>query len=200
MKDVTNANFGLLIAYLLPGFVTLWGISSYSATVRSWLNGPSEGSPTVGGFLYVTLAAVAAGLFVSTIRWVVVDTLHHRTGISEAQWDFTALNKSLPAFELVIANHYRYYQFAANMLVATGFAFISSAWAHPPHGGRAVVYVGLFVFVESVLWIGSRDSLQKYYARAEAVMGRHGTTGETDLQPRVTKLPRTRLPIEGPLR
>jgi hypothetical protein len=26
MKDITSANFGLLIAYLLPGFAALWGI------------------------------------------------------------------------------------------------------------------------------------------------------------------------------
>ena len=34
MKDVTSANFGLLIAFVLPGFILLWGIKPYSATIE----------------------------------------------------------------------------------------------------------------------------------------------------------------------
>ena len=64
MKEVSPGNFGLLIAFLLPGFIVLWGLSYFSATVRLWLAGSGQ-SPTVGGFMFVTLASVAAGVTVS---------------------------------------------------------------------------------------------------------------------------------------
>lgn len=30
MREVTNANFGILVAYLLPGFVALYGLGQPS--------------------------------------------------------------------------------------------------------------------------------------------------------------------------
>ncbi len=68
MSELSEKNFGLLIAYVLPGFVTLWGISHFSPTVESWIASSQHGAPTVGGFLYVTLASLAAGLTVSEAR------------------------------------------------------------------------------------------------------------------------------------
>ena len=80
MKDVSPGNFGVLIAFVLPGFVVLWGVSYFSATVRLWLSGAGT-TPTIGGFMFGTLASVAAGVTVSTVRWLVIDKIHHWTGI-----------------------------------------------------------------------------------------------------------------------
>ena len=65
MTDVSGRNFGLLIAYVLPGFVSLCGMAELSPNMKSWLvtGSMTNGvAPTVGGFLYLTLASVAAGL------------------------------------------------------------------------------------------------------------------------------------------
>src|SRR5689334_12909624 len=131
MNDVTSSNFGLLIAYILPGSVALWGIGELWPTAHAWFGDSSTQSPTVGGFLYVTLAAVGLGLFVSTIRWATVDWIHHRTGIEHPRWDFSSLNSRLPAFELLVASHYRYYQFYANTFVAVGLSFAAMFLAAP---------------------------------------------------------------------
>src|SRR5258708_7235024 len=80
LKEPSVTNFGLLIAFLLPGFVALWGISYVSEPVRSWFGSTPDYAPSVGGFLYVTLASIVAGLTVSTVRWIVIDTVHHVTG------------------------------------------------------------------------------------------------------------------------
>ena len=61
MTEVSATNFGLLIAYRVPGFTALWGTSYFSETVRHWLSGSGATTPTVGGFMYITLASVAAG-------------------------------------------------------------------------------------------------------------------------------------------
>jgi len=109
VNDVTAGNFGLLVAYLLPGFVSLLGLAAYSETVRTWLTAGAATGPTVGGFLYLTLASITTGLLVSTVRWALLDSLHHATGVRRPEWDFGNLSKRLPAFELLVESHYRYY-------------------------------------------------------------------------------------------
>ncbi|MDB5343252.1 MAG: hypothetical protein JWP89_1629 [Schlesneria sp.] len=170
MQDVTRDNFGLLIAYILPGFVVLWGVCTFSATVRGWVGVSSAQSPTVGGFLYVTVAAVAVGMVVSTIRWLIVDRLHQLTGIPLPKWNFTRLGDNLSAFDLLVDSHYRFYQFHANMLVAVAFTFFAYATTTGLRGQVDLILVGSFVIVEVILWVGSRDTLRKYYERTYALM------------------------------
>ena len=69
MRDLTRDNFGLLIAYLLPGFVALWGAAYHVEAVQSWLRSTAPDAPTIGGFLYATLASTALGLVISAVRW-----------------------------------------------------------------------------------------------------------------------------------
>lgn len=81
MGEVTSRNFGLLIAYLLPGFTVLCIARPFFEAVEAWFGETGE-SATVGGFLLLTLASVAVGLTVSTLRWLAIDTIHHHTGLS----------------------------------------------------------------------------------------------------------------------
>lgn len=153
-----------MIAYLLPGFVALWGISYQSPAVRMWLTGNPPGySVTIGGFLYTTMAAVIAGLFCSTVRWLLIDTLHHHTGIARPDWDFGELQKKLAAYQLMEENHYRYYQFYANVNVAITIGYFSWRFA----ASRGVFIWADLLFIATVLLfhLGSRDTLQKYYSR-----------------------------------
>lgn len=170
MQDVTRDNFGLLIAYILPGFAALWGISDFSPTVRAWVGFSADQSPTVGGFLYVTVAAVGVGMVVSTVRWLVVDRIHHLTGIPLPKWDFTQLQNNLAAFDLLVDSHYRFYQFHANMFVAVAFTFFGQVVA--THGHITAILAAAVLFTESTLWIGSRDTFRKYNERSIAVLSR----------------------------
>ena len=81
MSTLSNQNFGLIIAFLLPGFVALLGVSFFSPAVASWITVPRQDAPAVAGFMYVTLASLAAGVTVSAVRWAIIDHLHHATGI-----------------------------------------------------------------------------------------------------------------------
>ena len=112
---LSNQNFGLIIAYLLPGFVTLWGVSYFSPMVAAWIVASHQDAPTVAGFMYVTLASLAAGVTVSAVRWAIIDHLHHATGIVPPAWKFANLEGKLQGYLTLIENHYRYYQFYANM-------------------------------------------------------------------------------------
>ena len=170
MKQVSSGNFGLLIAFVLPGFIVLWGVSYFSATVRLWLSGAGT-TPTVGGFLFVTLASVAAGVTVSTVRWLVIDTIHHWTGIRQPSWDFARLQENVGAYNVLNDIHYKFYQFHANGLIALFIVYV----ARRTHYGIFTAPVGWFdlgfAFLSLVLFVGSRDLLRKYYARVSQLLG-----------------------------
>ena len=106
---LNDRQFGILIAYVIPGFVVVHGFSYHSPAVAAWL-GPGQ-QPTVAGFFYVTLASIACGLVISTSRWLVVDPLLHFTGVQKTQWTCSMLREQLPAFEMFVLYTYRYYQF-----------------------------------------------------------------------------------------
>jgi hypothetical protein len=123
---VTNANFGPLIAYLVPGATVLLGFSQFSPTLRGWFGAGSLESPTIGGFLYLTTASIAVGMTVSALRWALVDTIHSCTGLPLPKLDFSRLGQNVDAYALLIEIHYRhylFYLFYANMFVATGIAY-----------------------------------------------------------------------------
>ena len=170
VTDLSARNFGVVIAFLIPGFVTLWGVSLFSPTVDQWLHSSAQTSPTVAGFLYVTLASLAAGLTVSAVRWAVIDTLHHATGIKPPTWDFTQLDDRLHGFLALVENHYRYYQFYANMAVAVSATYSAKVLAESANQCQPVWQHLGFVLLEVVFLAGSRDSLRKYYRRVEQLL------------------------------
>ncbi len=170
MSELSEKNFGLLIAYVLPGFVTLWGISLFSPTVDSWITTSQHGAPTVAGFLYVTLASLAAGLTVSAIRWILIDSFHHATGVKPPHWEFANLDDRLQGFLALVENHYRFYQFYSNSLIAGALTFaVHFASTNISLCQPSWPTVG-FILLEIVLLAGSRDALRKYYQRVERLL------------------------------
>lgn len=170
MKDVSPGNFGVLIAFVLPGFVVLWGVSYFSATVRLWLSGAGT-TPTIGGFMFGTLASVAAGVTVSTVRWLVIDKIHYWTGIRQPHWNFSRLGQNVDAYNVLNDIHYKFYQFHANGLIALLFVYV----ARRTHHGIFTAPFGWFdlgfALLSLVLFVGSRDTLHKYHMRVSQLLG-----------------------------
>jgi hypothetical protein len=169
VQGVSARNFGLLIAYVLPGFVTLWGAGFVSPAVHLWLVGSTAGGPDVSGFLYTCIASVAVGMTVSAVRWAVVDGLHAATGLTRPEWDDAKLSERLPAFEALVENHYRYYQFYANMLVALALAY--PTWRISAGAGLFQPTDLGFLLVQAVFLAASRDALRRYYQRSAILLG-----------------------------
>ena len=61
----------------------------------AWISASQQGAPTVAGFMYVTLASLAAGVTVSAVRWAIIDHLHHATGVVPPAWKFANLEGKL---------------------------------------------------------------------------------------------------------
>ena len=166
MQSVSNDNFGPLIAYLVPGATALFGLSFFSPVLRMWMSITPTEAPTIGGFLYLTIASLAAGMTVSAVRWGLVDTLHRWTGVAMPALDFSNLGDRVEAYALLIEIHYRHYQFHANMLVAVAFAYGCYRLSSP---GWGWIDAGVLV-IEIVFFLSSRDNLRKYYARVQQLL------------------------------
>jgi hypothetical protein len=162
-QSISDSNFGIFIAYVLPGYTALKGLPFLGSPV-TWNSAISGTEATIAGFLSGSVEAIFAGLSVSLLRWLVLDSLHHRTGLPPPRWDFAALERTAPAFEFLVQSHYRYYKFYANMVVALFWAF---ATIRPMTGWNAVGYF----LLTALFFYGSRDALKKYYDRAGRLLG-----------------------------
>jgi hypothetical protein len=171
MKDITDKNFGVIIAFLIPGFMLLWGLSYSSSMVAAWLvKSSAADAPTVGGFLYATLASLALGLLISAIRWFFVDHfLYYFTCLKQTKVDFSKLKtkEAFAAFEGVVENHYRYYQYYSNTFVAVVISFAAYLWAGKDTSSKTVIFGVILLCV--VLLLASRDCLKKYHERAAEI-------------------------------
>ena len=170
--DSLEKNFGLTIAFLLPGFVCLAAMSRFSPTIAVWMSIEPSSSPSVVGFLYVLLASTGAGLIASAVRWLIIDSLHHRTGLRPPQWDFARLQSNYDAFQLAVEHNYRHYQFYANMIVASLLFGFCDQLVRGPWSAGALAAAGA---LELVLLATSRDCLRRYYARTEQLLRREAS-------------------------
>ena len=167
MKDSLHRVFGYVIAYVLPGYVALWGTAAAVAPLQQWLLFTPEEEPTTVRFLAAVLGSLAVGLVVSAVRCGSIDQLHHWTGLPHPRVEFRALEQQLSAFLVVVEHNYRYYQFYANMAVSLPFA-VGSFWAT---GGSIPLNSFLAAtFVEIVLLFASRDSLRRFYRRTADIL------------------------------
>lgn len=160
MQSVTNDTFGPLVAYLVPGATVLAGWSPHVPAMAGWVVTPPGEPPTIGGLVFLSVAAVVVGMTVSAVRWAMVDRVHARTGLVAPKLNFTHLPGRVAEFQQLIEIHYRYYQFYANMLVAVALAYLG----HRLNVGLArpgLADLGV-VLVEPVFFLTSRATLGKY--------------------------------------
>jgi hypothetical protein len=171
VNDLTERNFGYLIAYVLPGFVVLWGLRPLSPTIDGWLS-PSPSFPAgIEAIVFVGIASIAMGMTTSAARWLLIDSLHAATGIARPEWNDAKLSDRLAAFEAIVDAHYRYYQFYANMAIALPIAFVVIAMADRFPAGTSEFYWVGFVVAECLFFVTSRDNLRKYYRRVSRLLG-----------------------------
>jgi len=170
--DILSRQFGLVIAYLLPGFIALIGVAPFVPMIAGWLRADQSGS--FGAPVYALLAATAAGMVVSCFRWFLVDQVLVLTGLERPRFNAQALEQNPSAFNYLIENHYRYFQFYANTLVAviwTYFIYRShSTFSHLTLGTDTGVMVSC-----AVLFAGSRDALGKFRMRSRLLAGQVAT-------------------------
>jgi hypothetical protein len=162
-----NRQFGVLIAYLLPGFIALAGMAPLFPVVSRWLH-PVE--PGFGPPLYALLAATAIGQILSCFRWLFIDQFHRLMGVQRPEWDDSLLDDRLNGFDYLVQSHFRYYEFCGNTLLAVLFAYgLNRFLGTLPFLGVGTD-LGMLVLA-TVLFAASRDALAKYYTRTGRLVG-----------------------------
>ena len=171
MQQVSKNNFGIIVAFIIPGFVGTWGLSYISPTIRGWFIYQQQPTTSIPALFYVLLSSLAVGMAFSAFRWALIDSIHHHTGIIRPTLNFSNLKNVLQEFETINEHHYRYYQYYANTLVALVCTYsircIKSStlpWNEP------LLFVGLF-FTVAILFFASRNSLKQFYVRASQLLG-----------------------------
>ena len=118
MDSDASRSFGFLIAYALPGFTLLWMMASLFPSIETWLTGGLGTTPAFGGVVYAAAASIMFGMILNAFRWVLVDTIHHLTGLKQPLLNDRILDGKLKAFTRLVEDHFRYHQFYANTLLA----------------------------------------------------------------------------------
>jgi hypothetical protein len=171
MTGTSSRQFGLLIAYVLPGFIALAGIAPLFHAVARWLRPVGTGEIGLGPPLYAVLAATAIGQVLSCFRWILLDHLHQWTGVERPAWDDSKLDHVLEGFDYLVQNHLRYYEFCGNTLLAVLWSYVlNRALGTLPFLGIGSDLVILIVLI--VLFVASRDALRNYYTRTSRLIGR----------------------------
>jgi hypothetical protein len=178
-KDAPRC-YGLVIAFLLPGFLTLWAISMIEPIARGWLGTAASADAKLGGFLFAVLASLGLGLLVSGIRFFLFDSVLLKLpliGIPKApEVDQRSRKEHEGAYQDARESHYCYFQFYANtavaLLIVAAIATIrhlalgGSMWG-PAVWGGAILLVAFEVF----LYFAARDCIRRYHQRVQSLIG-----------------------------
>ena len=170
MKNNFDLDFGLVIAFLLPGFIFIYGLSFSYCEVKAFLEAANLKSTSIGAFFLISLASLAVGLLISAIRWMIVDTVMNLIGIGNKNLKFASLKDkdALNGYMLIVDNHYRYYQYYANSLIS----IIAGLVIYVPREGFPGWGPSLSVaFVLLALALGAGDACKKYHDRAAEIVG-----------------------------
>ena len=167
--EILNRHFGLIVAYLLPGFIALAGVAPLVPVVSSWLQPVNQGLG-IGPPVYAIMAATATGMVVSCFRWLLIDRIHAWTGIATPALNYRALEDRMVSFNYLVESHYRYYQFYANTLIAVAWAYSVNRLLKTSSLLRFGTDLGVFILC-AVLFAGSRDALAKYRHRSGQLVG-----------------------------
>jgi hypothetical protein len=162
--------FGLILAYLVPGFVGLAGLAPLVPAVARWLTLSPPNSLDLGPTFYSVLAATAIGMILSCFRWLLIDRIHLSTGLKRPNWNDESLHGKLASFDYLVQNHFRYYEFCGNTLLAVTWAYgVNRILGTSRIFGIGTDLAVLMILI--VLFVASRDALANYYTRTALLLG-----------------------------
>jgi hypothetical protein len=123
MVQVEPIDFGILIAFILPGSVAVYGLRYVSPRISALWSILESGQVVIGPLILLALATLAVGLIVSSLRVVLLEPIFHVTGVRQENIDYQKLANAdqREFFKEMIKNVYRYEQFYGNTLLALLF-------------------------------------------------------------------------------
>ena len=192
--DPIGRAFGLAIAFLAPGMIGLYAASLHVAMLRSWFEAAGRGQTTIGGFLSMVIAASGAGVFVSGMRWYLVEERIRQDAGVPAEHGTAGRRdaKTELAYQNIRAQHYDFYLFYANTLVALGVLWL--AWLPGQLVGvpaevswttvRPILITALTAATGRVLFASATDAYERYQKKRAELLEIKRTESPTGRLPR----------------
>jgi hypothetical protein len=170
VKDVTSTSFGLIIAYLLPGFCAFFALSFWWPQVADIFSKFLEAESNIGLFLFVIVCSLIAGLEISIFRWILFERwLCRKSQLDRTKFAHLGVDAKLTAFRAAVDEHYRYHQFWGGMAVAIpfiGLGLIKDVSAVCEQMGLGCG----FLLVEIVTIFAGCSAFQNYVDRATHIL------------------------------
>jgi len=162
-----GVEFKSLIAYSIPGFVSLYAVSLYLPTVEKLISG-SKGVPEATAIVPILFLSVGIGVVINAVTWALVRPLIELTGVPRPNLDYSELDETTKeAFKVIIDENYRYYQSYSNLLTSGGLLLIASLVEKGETPIRFSLVGGAVLII---LFFASRDSLKRSYSNIEALL------------------------------
>lgn len=168
--------FAVTIAFLLPGLAVLVGAATVNPVIVAWFGGAST-NPSLVGFLFVALAALAIGLVVTSLRWFAFERIAWPlVGMlvkPSAPIDESKRREHYAEYEDLRFQHYYHYLASANMAVAVPIAVcIWLGWSDPfPAVGRVAIVVAFATVGIVILTEAAREAIARYCDRRLRLLG-----------------------------
>lgn len=160
--DKFNLNFGLVIAFIVPGFLGLYAASEYSDVIQKLLGG-SDYIPTIGAVVPLLLLAIASGILLNALAWALIRPIIELTGVKRPEIRYGKMKKE------AIESSYRYYQSYVHLFLVLLIIGIQSLVSY---NLPSLPYIALFISVLAVLFIAARDSLSRSYQRMSDILNK----------------------------
>jgi len=177
MKDLTVTSFGLVIAYLLPGLIGLYGLSFWSKTLKNMFSTFLTIQSNVGLFLILVLAALAIGLFVNGLRWLTFEVLFFKKyGPQGSYLKALSGERKLSAYRVVIDETYRYQQWwgGAMFVIPIGYlGWLLGTW-HIVSLQQQILITVLFVGIEIMCFYAALQLWIQTGAKLTHILGEGG--------------------------
>lgn len=173
MIDITSTSFGLVIAYLLPGLVTLFGFSYWFSELRRLFDTFLNGASNLGLFLLVALASIVMSMMVTLIRWYIFELhLCRRYHLPPEDFDNLSGAGKIAAFRASVDENYRYHQFFGGMTVALPILFFGWAVENQVFGDfwKTMAFSAVFLLIEGFTGKGAFWAYVTYVDRAKHIM------------------------------
>ena len=167
MQDALINSFGRTIAFIIPGMGALAGVSLLVPELQAWFGVTQP--PTVGGFLFVMVASIGLGVFVSGLRWLLLDRwLMPPLKLDQSRRSEIGIEA---AYRSVIVNHYQFYQCYANASVALVLFFVALILTQQPGLWRGASMLVVVVAIIAALLLFANDASTKYAEKAKQILG-----------------------------
>jgi len=185
--DLFSKSFDHLLAFVLPGLVFLWGCSYFDPHgLGAWLSTASAADTSLGGFFFIVLAALGIGVFLSGVRWLLLEYL---LGVFPPPPRFDDARRAdegaREAYADARHNHFYYHLFYANMACALPVPFVGWLWSNSLAWTQWLPVTAVFVVAEVVLFLSASHAITRFKAKAESILGVIGGEDPEDDQRRL---------------